>query len=136
MADRAQDHAARVALTPAAALNASPHPHIDGRPIGAAHPGLKKHAGARRMWSGPKGSSMEDRLTRAQEAKKALLERFKTAPKPGDAEYEEQQAKLKAIAEARREREELRARQKAEDESRRAEEARLKSAREAEEARI
>ncbi len=35
------------------------------------------------MWSGPKGSSMEDRLDRAQEAKKALLERFRSSPEPG-----------------------------------------------------
>src|SRR6266496_4268855 len=124
MADRAPCHAPRVALTPAAALNASPH-HHNWRVGRAARPtpesDTSEHSGAGRMWSGPKGSSMEDRLTRAQEAKKALLDRFKTAPKPGDAEYEEQQAKLKAIAEARREREELRARQKAEQEARRAE---------------
>src|ERR1700752_459384 len=87
------------------------------------------------MWSGPKGTSTEDRLARAQEAKKALLERFRSAPKPGDPVYEEQQAKLKAVAEARRQREEARARQKAEEEARRAEEARLKAEREAEEAR-
>ena len=35
------------------------------------------------MWSGPKGSSVQDRLDRAQEAKKALLERFKMQPGPG-----------------------------------------------------
>ena len=29
------------------------------------------------MWSGPKGASVQERLDRAQEAKKALLERFK-----------------------------------------------------------
>ena len=45
------------------------------------------------MWSGPKGSSVEDRITRQNDAKKALLERFKSAPKPGDSAYEEQQAK-------------------------------------------
>ena len=73
------------------------------------------------MWSGPKGTSTEDRLARAQEAKKALLERFRSAPKPGDPAYEEQQAKLKAVAEARRLREEKRAKQKAEEDARRAE---------------
>ena len=58
------------------------------------------------MWSGPKGASVQERLDRAQEAKKALLERFKKQPGPGDKEYEERQAQLKAIAEARRQREE------------------------------
>src|SRR5436190_7311799 len=87
------------------------------------------------MWSGPKGTSTEDRLARAQEAKKALLDRFRSAPKPGDPVYEEQQAKLKAVAEARSQREEMRAKQKAEEEARRAEETRLRAEREAEEAR-
>jgi predicted ribosome quality control (RQC) complex YloA/Tae2 family protein len=81
------------------------------------------------MWSGPKGSSVEDRITRQNDAKKALLERFKSAPKPGDTAYEEQQAKLKDIAEA------LRAKQKAEEEARRIREAKQKAEREAEEAR-
>ena len=31
------------------------------------------------MWSGPKGASVQERLDRAQEAKKALLERFKSS---------------------------------------------------------
>ena len=80
------------------------------------------------MWSSPKGATVQERLDRAAEAKKALLERFRSAPKPGDAEFEEKQAHLKAIADARRQREELRATQKAEDEARRAEQARLKAA--------
>jgi len=74
------------------------------------------------MWSGPKGSSMQDRLDRSAEAKKALLERFKKQPGPGDKEYEERQAQLKEIADARRQREEERARKKAEEEAARAEE--------------
>jgi hypothetical protein len=56
------------------------------------------------MWSGPKGASVQERLDRAQEAKKALLERFKQQPGPGDKEYDERQAQLKAVADARRER--------------------------------
>jgi len=87
------------------------------------------------MWSGPKGSSVEDRITRGKDAKKALLERFRSAPKPGDAAYEEQQAKLKAVAEARRQREEQRERERAAEAARIAEEARLKAKREAEEAK-
>src|SRR5215510_1700772 len=81
------------------------------------------------MWSGPKGSSMEDRMQRAQDAKKALLERFRAAPKPGDPAYEEQQARLKAIADSRRDREALRAKQKAEDEAEEARKAAEKAAR-------
>ena len=50
------------------------------------------------MWSGPKGASMQERLDRASEAKKALLERFKKQPGPGDKEYEERQAQLKKAA--------------------------------------
>src|SRR5213075_2638416 len=96
---------------------------------GAATRPSRNQPGARRMWSGPKGTSTEDRLARAQEAKKALLERFRSAPKPGDPAYEEQQAKLKAVAEARRLREEKRAKQKAEEDARRAEAARLKAER-------
>ena len=79
------------------------------------------------MWSGPKGASVQERLARAAEAKKALLERFKKQPGPGDKEYEERQAQLKAIAEARRQREEARERQKAAEEAARAEAARLKA---------
>ena len=79
------------------------------------------------MWSGPKGASMQERLDRAAEAKKALLERFKKQPGPGDKEYEERQAQLKAVAEARRQREEARERQKAAEEAARAEAARLKA---------
>jgi len=44
------------------------------------------------MWSGPKGASMQERLDRAAEAKKALLERFRSAPKPGDPAYELEQS--------------------------------------------
>ena len=62
------------------------------------------------MWSGPKGASVQERLDRQNEAKKALLERFKKQPGPGEKEYEERQAHLKAVAEGRREREALRAR--------------------------
>ncbi len=62
------------------------------------------------MWSGPKGSSVEDQITRAQDAKKGAAGAVRSAPKPGDEAYEEQQAKLKAIADARREREEQRER--------------------------
>src|SRR3954463_3993463 len=80
-----------------------------------------------RKWSGPKGSSMQDRLDRAAEAKKALLERFKKQPGPGDKEYEERQAQLKAVAEARPRREGAREKKRAEEEARRAEEARLKA---------
>jgi len=86
------------------------------------------------MWSGPKGASVQERLDRAQEAKKALLERFKKQPGPGDKEFDERQAQLKAVAEARRERELLRAKEKAEAEARRIEEARLKAERDAREA--
>ena len=91
------------------------------------------------MWSGPKGASVQERLDRQNEAKKALLDRFKKQPGPGDKEYEERQAHLKAVAESRREREALRAKQKEEEAARRVEEARLKAeqeAREAEEARL
>jgi uncharacterized protein DUF6481 len=91
------------------------------------------------MWSGPKGASVQERLDRQNEAKKALLERFKKQPGPGDKEYEERQAYLKAVAGGRRERETLRAKEKAEEAARRAEEARLRAeqeAREAEEARL
>ena len=87
------------------------------------------------MWSGPKGASVQERLDRAQDAKKALLERFKKQPGPGDKEYEERQAQLKAVADARREREELRVKQKAEEAVRRAEEARLKAERDVREAK-
>src|SRR5215210_8252696 len=87
------------------------------------------------MWRSPKGTKVDERLSRAAEAKKALLERFRSAPKPGDPEFEAQQERLRQIAEARREREELRAKQKAEEEARRAEEARLKTAAEAKAAR-
>src|SRR5919206_182208 len=73
------------------------------------------------MWSGPKGASVQERLDRQNEAKKALLDRFKKQPGPGDKEYEERQAELKAIAEARRARQEERARQKAAEEAARAE---------------
>jgi hypothetical protein len=52
------------------------------------------------MWSGPKGASVQERLDRQVEAKKALLDRFKKQPGPGDKEYEERQAELVAIAEA------------------------------------
>ena len=69
-------------------------------------------------------------------SEEALLERFKSAPKPGDAGLRGAAGEAEEIAEARREREELRAKQKAEEEARRAEEARLKAEREAEEARI
>ena len=41
------------------------------------------------MWSGPKGASVQERLDRAQDAKKSLLERFRKQPGPGDQEYEE-----------------------------------------------
>jgi hypothetical protein len=110
-------------------------PDLTGREGRASDSG-QALKGTRRMWSSPKGTKVEERLERAAEAKKALLERFRSAPKPGDAEYEAQQAKLKAIAEERRQREELRAKQKAAEDARRAEEARLKAEREAEEARI
>src|SRR5690349_21301273 len=91
------------------------------------------------MWGGPKGASVQERLDRQNEDKKGLLDRFKKQPGPGDKEYEERQAHLKAVAEGRRERETLRAKEKAEAEARRIEEARLKAereAREAEEARL
>src|SRR6185503_14756855 len=87
------------------------------------------------MWSGPKGASVQERLDRAQDAKKSLLERFRQQPGPGDKEFEERQAALKAVAEARREREEKRAKEKIELEARRVEEARLKAERDAREAR-
>ena len=87
------------------------------------------------MWSGPKGSSVEDRIARAQDAKKALLERFRSKPGPGHPEYEARQAELKAVAEARRQREEARARQKAAEEAARIEATRVKSEAEAEAAR-
>src|SRR3954452_5473267 len=74
-----------------------------------------------RMWSGPKGSSMQDRLDRSAEAKKTLLERFKKQPGPGDKEYEERQAQLKEVAEARRQREGERGGQRAAEEAGRAE---------------
>src|SRR5689334_5069566 len=91
------------------------------------------------MWSGPKGASVQERLDRQNEAKRALLDRFKKQPGPGDKEYEERQSHLKAVADARREREVLRAKQRAEEAARRIEEARLRAereAREAEEARL
>jgi hypothetical protein len=84
------------------------------------------------MWSGPKGATVQERLDRAAEAKKALLERFKKQPGPGDKEYEERQAELNAIAEARRQREDARDRQKAAEEAARVEAARLKALDEAE----
>ena len=91
------------------------------------------------MWSGPKGASVQERLDRQNEAKKALLDRFKKQPGPGDKEYEQRQAHLKAIAEGRRERELIRAKEKAEEAARLAEEARLRAEQEvraAEEARL
>lgn len=81
------------------------------------------------MWSGPKGASVQDRLDRQNEARKALLARFKQQPGPGDEEYEKRQAELKSIAEARRQREDERAVRKAADQARRIEEARLKAER-------
>ena len=85
------------------------------------------------MWSGPKGASVQDRLDRQNEAKKALLERFKKQPGPGDAEFEKRQAELKSIAEARRQREEERERRRVEEEARRVEQARVKAERDARE---
>src|SRR5215212_10249342 len=84
------------------------------------------------MWSGPKGATVQERLDRKNDAKKALLERFKKQPGPGDREYEERQAQLKAVAEARRQREEARVAQKAAEEAARAEAALLKALEEAE----
>ena len=69
------------------------------------------------------------------EAKKALLERFKSQPGPGDKEYEERQAQLKAIAEARRQREDAAREAEGRRGGRRAEAARLKAEAEADAAR-
>ena len=62
----------------------------------------------------PQGHQYGGPTRRAQEAKKALLERFRSAAQDRAIKvYEEQQAKLREVAEARRQREEERARQKA-----------------------
>jgi len=45
--------------------------------------------------------NFDDRISAAAAAKQALLERFKARPTAGDPVWEEQQAALKAIADAR-----------------------------------
>ena len=68
-----------------------------------------------------KGDNFNDRQSAAMNARKALLEKFKAKPGPGDPEFDARQAERKALAAARD------ARQKA---------AREKAAREAEAARV
>jgi hypothetical protein len=46
-------------------------------------------------------TNFDDRLSAAAAAKQALLERFRARPGVGDPAWEEQQAALKAIADAR-----------------------------------
>lgn len=46
-------------------------------------------------------TNFDDRISAAAAAKQALLERFRSRPNPGDPAWEEQQAALKAVAEAR-----------------------------------
>jgi hypothetical protein len=46
-------------------------------------------------------TNFDDRLSAAAAAKEALLERFRSRPSAGDPAWEEQQAALKAIADAR-----------------------------------
>ncbi len=46
-------------------------------------------------------TNFDDRLSAAAAAKQALLERFRARPTVGDPAWEEQQAALKAIADAR-----------------------------------
>lgn len=52
-----------------------------------------------------KTPDLSERLTRAAEAKKALLQKFKTAPGPGDADFEKKIAERRAVDDARKERE-------------------------------
>jgi hypothetical protein len=66
-----------------------------------------------------KGSTFEDRRNSAAEAKKALVERFKSRPPADDPEVLARAAERRAIAEAREVRQGERARKKAlEDEAR------------------
>lgn len=46
-------------------------------------------------------TNFDDRLSAAAAAKQALLERFRARPTVGDPAWEEQQAALKAVADAR-----------------------------------
>ena len=46
-------------------------------------------------------TNFDDRLSAAAAAKQALLERFRSRPAPGDPAWEEQQAALKVVADAR-----------------------------------
>ncbi|MEA2741076.1 MAG: hypothetical protein QOH05_4383 [Acetobacteraceae bacterium] len=46
-------------------------------------------------------TNFDDRLSAAAAAKQALLERYRSRPAAGDPAWEEQQAALKAIADAR-----------------------------------
>jgi hypothetical protein len=46
-------------------------------------------------------TNFDDRISAAAAAKQALLERFRAKPTVGDPAWEEKQAELKAIAEAR-----------------------------------
>ena len=48
--------------------------------------------------------TFQDRLTRSADAKKALLDRFRSAPGPDDPEVAARIAERQAIADARRER--------------------------------
>lgn len=52
-----------------------------------------------------KSPDLSERLSRAADAKKTLLQKFKKAPGPGDAAWEQKAAERKVVAEARAARE-------------------------------
>ena len=54
--------------------------------------------------SGFKGNKLDDRLSAAANAKKAMLEKFRSRPGPDDPAVMEREAARKAIAEARAQR--------------------------------
>lgn len=78
-----------------------------------------------------KGDNFRDRATAAAEARKAMAEKFKAAPKPDDPRVQALAAERIAIAEARAARQAEKARQKAEEAAREAEAARLRAIEEA-----
>ena len=80
---------------------------------------------------GFKSPDHNQRRTNADEAKKALLEKFRAAPGPGDPAYEQRQAERAAVQAARLARETEREQARKADEARRAEEARLEAERRA-----
>ena len=124
---------ARVALMHAAAHQASARHHVDGPRIVAAV--TRNRQGTGECGAAPRAPVWRTDSTACAGSQEGLAGAVPLQPGPGRPEYEERQAELRAVAEARRQREEARARQKAAEEAARAEAARLKAEREAEAAR-